>query len=309
MTKLLGNPENAAFRRLVQLEKNRLRAIPLTLVCKYRQFQDSIAANTTRAVADAVAGRFSGTDSDAAVAFDIALMDAMKSYFDYWGEIACGIPEIIVEGTPEDWRQVEQRAAALAQYDLGWWMKDLAPILAEFTAAAEGKANRDFWVDIVRDMHDFGCGAQSETFLTGWIVRFFPYIKKEGVWKKNPLIGLKTADLYTVLPENKTIKQTSGFESLPTGHYELCTDQKQLQVHYTGTKVTLADIPPGICEVILNINNNGSLHKMELKAGFFGIRQDADTRTLRPTIGWAIIDTGEQPDEAVVKRYRTQKPN
>lgn len=89
--------------------------------------------------------------------------------------------------------------------------------------------------------------------------------------------------------------------------YVRCTDKGALQVHYTGPKVTLADIPPGICEVVLNINNNGAFHKMELKAGLLGMRQDADTRALRPTIGWAIIDTGEQPDEAVTKRYNRRK--
>lgn len=269
----------------------------------FRQFQDSVAANTNANIAQTVAGRFSGTDSDAAAAFDIALLESMKSYFDYWGDVACGIPEIALEGTPEDWKQIEERAARLGTYDLDWWLQDLQPILAEFTRTAQGQTNRDFWAGIFRDLHDMGCGAQSDTFVTGWIVKLFPYIKREGKWQKNPIIGLKTEQLYTVVPNSKPPKNADFF-TLPAGQYNLCTDKKSVQVQYFGPKVTLADIPPGISEVILNANNNGSLHKMELKAGFFGMRQDPGSLALRAVIGWAIVDTGEAPDPEVEARYK-----
>ncbi len=269
----------------------------------FRQFQDSIAANTNAEVASTVAGRFSGTDTDASVAFDIALMDAMQSYFSYWGTLSCGIPEIILEGTPADWQQVEERTARLAQYDLQWWISDLQPILAEFTRAAKGQPNRDFWVNIVRDLHDFGCGDPSETFLTGWIMRFFPYITTAGEWQRNPLIGLKTEQLYTVISK----KQHSSSNNQPQGHYTMCTDKEKQVVHYIGPKVTLSDIPPGISEAILNMDDNGRLLKMELKAGFLGIRQDPGTHALRPVIGWVIVDTGEQPDQEAVEAYKKRR--
>lgn len=270
----------------------------------FRQFQDSIAANTNGDIAQTVAGRFSGTDSDAATAFDIALMEATKAYFDYWGEVMCGIPQITLEGTPEDWQQIETRAGQLAQYDLAWWINDLRPILAQFTKTAQGQPDPDFWAGIMRDLHDFGCGAPSDTFITGWIVRLFPYIKREGQWLRNPLIGLKTEDLYSFVPQKPTKAATNDlFEQLEPGHYPLCLGKETRLVHYVGPKFTLGDVPPGISEVILNINNNGSFHKMELKAGFFGMREDSSTRALRPVIGWAIVDTGEKPDAEVMERY------
>lgn len=271
----------------------------------FAQFQDSVAANTNQGIAETIAGRFSGTDSDAAVAFNIALMDAMEPYFDYWGDVACGIPEIVLEGSPEDWQQVERRAAALGKYELDWWMQDLKPILTEFTRSAQGNPNPDFWKSIIRDLHDFGCGARSDTFLTGWIVKLFPYILKNGEWQKNPILGLKIADLYTVQPENQPVSP----DAPPNDFYRLCTDQKTLLVDYTGPKVTLADIPPGVFEVILNVNNNGNFLKMELKAGFFGMRQDSGTQALRPVIGWAIVDTGAQPDPEVMEGYLKNKKN
>jgi Domain of unknown function (DUF4419) len=267
----------------------------------FRQFQDSIAANTNGDIARTIAGRFSGTDSDAAVAFDIALMESMKAYFGYFADISCGIPEITLEGSPEDWQQIEQRAAKLARYDLDWWLRDLQPMLAEFTRTAQGRGNREFWAGILRDLHEAGCGAISDTFITGWIVKLFPYVKQDGAWRRNPLIGLKSTDLYTIISD---AKPSSNMKK--RGQYTLCTDTQHWQVLYTGPKVTFADIPSGVCEVVLHINNYGNMHKMELKAGFFGVRHDPDTRALRPVIGWAIVDTGEKPDQEAVKQ-RTKK--
>ena len=270
----------------------------------FRQFQDSVAAYTNPALAQTIAGRFSGTDSNAAAAFDIALMDAMKPYLDYWGDISCGIPELTLEGTPEDWQQVEQRAAQLAQYDLGWWISDIQPILAQFTRAAQGQPDHDFWAGMIRDLRDMGCGARSDHFVTGWIVRLFPYISQGEQYIRNPLIGLKMKDLYTVVPPSKKnaaidlqdIQPGTSFEFPPSNQYDLCDNNHTRTVLYTGPKVTFADVPSGVCDVILNIDDNGNLHKMELKAGFFGIHQNVKTKALRPEIGWAIIDTGEKPD-------------
>ncbi len=278
----------------------------------FRQFHDSIAANTSPDLAALVAGRFSGTNTDAAVAFDITLMDAMKSYFDFWGRIACGIPEITLEGTPEDWKQIEQRATQLSRYDLDWWLADLKPILAEFTKTAGGKPDREFWAGMFKDVREAVCGG--DTYVTGWITRLFPYIKEGEEYRRNPLIGLKAEDLYTSVQQKK-VKQNVLIDGelvstellQPESNYWLCAGDTSYPVVYTGPKVTTDNIPPGISTAILNIDNNGDYHKMELKAGFFGMRQDAATNALRPVIGWAVIETGERPEPDVLKRYEDHK--
>ena len=278
----------------------------------FRQFHDSIAANTSPELAALVAGRFSGTNVDAAVAFDITLMDAMKSYFDFWGSIECGIPEITLEGTPADWQEIELRAAQLSRYGLDWWLADLKPILAEFTKTAGGQPNHQFWAGIFSDVREAICGG--DTYVTGWITRLFPYIKKDGQYRRNPLIGLKAEDLYTFVKQEK-VKQNVLIDGemvstellLPESGYMLCAVDTSYWVYYTGPKVTTDDIPSGISTAILNINNNGDYHKMELKAGFFGMRQDIATKALRPVIGWAVIETGERPETEVIKRYEDNK--
>lgn len=277
----------------------------------FRQLHDSIAANTTADAAELVAGRFSGTNSDAAVAFDITLMDAMKTYFDYWAGIICGIPEITLEGTPEDWQQIEERAARLEPYGLDWWLKDLQPILAEFTQTAKGNPDRNFWKSIVKDIHEPICGG--DTYITGWVIRLFPYVKKGDYFERNPILGLKTEDLYSVTPK-KTVtrditidgKKVGKTEDAAPNFYNMCNADEYQWIQYTGPKVTTDEVPSGISTADLNINDNGVMHKMELKAGFVGFRQDVKSLALRPVIGWAIVETGEQPDMEARKRYEEQ---
>ncbi len=269
----------------------------------FQQFQDSIASNTSPEMAELIAGRFSGTNSDAAVAFDIALMDAMKTYFDYWGHVLCGIPEITLEGSPEDWIQIEQRAARLRQYDLDWWLNDLKPILAEFTQTSRGKPNPEFWKSIVNDMEEPICGG--DTYITGWVIRLFPYIKRDETYIRNPILGLKRQDIYKSLTK-KALKQRLAADRenmdkegyVPAQLYSMCEGNKYRSVEYIGPKVSTDEVPSGISTAILHVNDNGVYHKMELKSGFVGIRQEENNKALRPVIGWAIIETGEKPDMA-----------
>jgi hypothetical protein len=261
----------------------------------FRQFHDSIAVRTNAELAELVAGRFSGTNSDAAVAFDVTLMSSMKTYFDYWGSTMCGIPEITLEGTPEDWRQIENRAAQLAKYDLDWWIKEIQPILVQFTKTAAGQPDRHFWAGMIKDAHEETCGVSN--FITGWIAQLFPYITNGEKLIRNPIIGLKKEALYTDVPKE-------GLKpGLNNKVYLLCEEQSKHHVVYIGPKISSDNIPSGVATTILNFNDNGVYHKLELIAGFLGMRQDGATKALRPEIGWAIIETGEKPDQDVIKAY------
>jgi hypothetical protein len=42
--------------------------------------------------------------------------------FDFFISYLCGIPEITLEGSPQDWEQLEARAEALAK----WWLSVLS---------------------------------------------------------------------------------------------------------------------------------------------------------------------------------------
>ncbi len=124
-------------------------------------FSSMIADNTKGDVADMMTADFSTTGMDERIASQITLMETVKTYFDFWNvAIACGIPTITLEGTPEDWQKVREKASGLSKYGLERWANELDPILAEFVKASEGKPNQAFWENMV--------------ILDGWFLKFFP---------------------------------------------------------------------------------------------------------------------------------------
>lgn len=118
---------------------------------------------------------FSTTTPVTKMASQITLMDAMKKYFEYVVMvIGCGIPSIKLEGSPKDWRNVLEKTRKLEKYELGWWTKELEPILKEFVKASKSKANKDFW----RNMFKYHInGIYESKAIDGWFIKFFPYTK------------------------------------------------------------------------------------------------------------------------------------
>ena len=86
----------------------------------FSTFSDAIAAHIGRK-RDLVVCDFSTTGPCERAASELVLMDAMQRYFSYEVSTLCGIPEVSLEGTPEDWRAIRRRAQALYEYDLDWW--------------------------------------------------------------------------------------------------------------------------------------------------------------------------------------------
>lgn len=229
----------------------------------FPEFAEQIEIYTRDGLEKLTKPSFSTSTAVEQSAFRITLMDAMSAYFDYSVTVMCGIPEITIEGTPSDWAEIEQQTRELSRYGLGWWAEALAPILREFTQAANGEFNRSFWAKIYNERQeeiDLVCATAKETYLTGWLLDFFPYLDGN----QNPYLGKKR-------------KKSS---------------------------VELTDLTSGLSKADLLYDDRGTHYKMELVAGFVGIRQHPQTNSLRPEISWAVVDTGLPPDEELEKAYR-----
>ena len=61
---------------------------------------------------------FSTTGPTEKAAAQVVLMDSFKEYFTFGLHTRCGIPEITLEGTVDDWKKLRDKALGLAQYDL-----------------------------------------------------------------------------------------------------------------------------------------------------------------------------------------------
>jgi hypothetical protein len=156
----------------------------------FPQFTEQIAKHIGKDLIQLLSADFSTTTPIEKVASEITIMEAMKPYFEFIVmRIVCGIPEITLKGTPEDWEKVLNKAKLLSRYDLEWWTKELVPLLEEFVNASRGKVNKDFWRNMFKYHTPEKYGAA--LIIDGWIVKFFPYDKKD---KRNNLQQLEFGD-------------------------------------------------------------------------------------------------------------------
>ena len=112
----------------------------------FPQFTAYIAEHTGEELINTLTSDFSTTTQIEKVASEITIMEAMEPYFEFVVMyIVCGIPEITLQGTTEDWQKILDKTKKLGDYDLKWWTNELEPILEEFVNASKGKVDKIFW--------------------------------------------------------------------------------------------------------------------------------------------------------------------
>lgn len=134
---------------------------------------------------DLLTASFSTTGPVERAASQVVLMDAMKHYFEYGVMTLCGVPEITLLGTTEDWKSIRARVQAFNEVEgLSAWVKRLDPITSQFVEASEGRVDRKFWADIYKTEHRGSGGPE----ISGWANALFLYLaNRDGTMRKNPL--------------------------------------------------------------------------------------------------------------------------
>lgn len=193
---------------------------------------------------------FSTTGLAERAASDITLLDSMQEYFEYRCTTLCGIPEITLTGTSEDWIQIQRRAEQLAKYDLGWWLEALRPVLAQIVAAAEGRVDRDFWRSFVK-VNSMSGGP----YLTGWVNVLLPFLDDKTL-KRNPYVS----------------EWRNGLSDMWSGG------------------PAYSQLPLGLARAPFEWVVLSQKYPMELLGGFVGVAQDSQSLALSPSIGWAVRD-------------------
>ena len=56
----------------------------------------------------------------------------MEKYFSYFGVPGCGIQEITLLGTEEDWIKLKDKVQKLREYDCDFWIDQLEPVIEQF---------------------------------------------------------------------------------------------------------------------------------------------------------------------------------
>jgi hypothetical protein len=192
---------------------------------------------------------FSTTTPAVRTASEVVLMDTFEKYFEYAIECICGIPQVTVQGTPEDWRRIRERVEVLETFDLDWWVPRLRPILDEFVRTAEGNPDRDFWKAIYKPEVAYGAKP-----ITGWIVDLFPYLADPPRRQRN--FAFKCIRRDWALPQD---------HGVPPSCFGL-----------------------GISRVPVKLSfEDGSENDIEVLAGFAGIGQ-AEDLALFPMVSWCV---------------------
>lgn len=148
-------------------------------------FSDAIAGYIGKN-RDWLVANFTTTSPIEKTASEIVMMDAMQHFFRYSMTTLCGIPEITLLGTPDDWHNVQVRAARLSEFDLPWWTEALNPVLEQFHSAASGAVNTAFW----RSFYKLN-GGSGGPYATGYINSLFPYLNdgRKNRYVKTPSDG------------------------------------------------------------------------------------------------------------------------
>lgn len=128
----------------------------------------------------------------------------MKSYFSYGMSSTCGIPNVTLLGTIDDWHSLRTRAKALGALMMpefsDKWMSALLPILDECVASYQGNVNHHFWQPVVKPRHMGRHMSGGHPFISGWVQLLFPYRANGKVclgprkWQDATLFGPKLAD-------------------------------------------------------------------------------------------------------------------
>lgn len=223
-------------------------------------FSDSIDKNMKAQFSDLMVCNFTTTGLVERISSQITMMESVKKYFKYvvMGS-GCGIPDITVLGTPDDWKNIRSRLSRLDDLDLGWWREELEPVIDEFVNASEGNINKKFWLDMVdqyapekRTAAFCGWDGVTPAEYNGWFTVFFPFIK---------------TDVYN---------GTSRIERTPktvTHNTKVCPEIKKVDVKYIWNDP---------------ITHTEEIHYLELWAGFIGMEMDWDNYTLKPAISWMM---------------------
>lgn len=160
---------------------------------------DSISKYVKTDIHNLYVQSFSTTNPKEKAAYEVALLDVMSGYFEYEYATACGIPEINIEGTKDDWQKIKTNLKSFKGYEVDNWINSLEPIIQQFINASENKIDNSFWSNIFKRKDESG-----GPYITGWVIKFFPYIS-DGNQKliKNPYIDREPKEFMEGLETNQ----------------------------------------------------------------------------------------------------------
>jgi len=182
----------------------------------------------------------------------ICLMESMKAYFKYTVVTRCGIPNIILLGSVEDWQKLKDKVDALCKLNendrlnLDFWLKYLVPVINNIVdTGINRKPDLSFWKNFAKIDDESG-----GPFCSGWINTFYPYLVDGDKYIKNKFMDYTKNNFFCGLKDNQ--------------------------------------IPQGISNVPFVWDYCEILHSMSFYGGFISTKVNEEKNTVEPELGWII---------------------
>lgn len=119
---------------------------------------------------------FSTSTPDDGMTATVLMMGLMKHYFSFTGGIICGLPQVTLLGSRQDWADLLAKLDRLAEFgkEPTDYANNLRPIFSRFVRTFDEPDAEDiktFWSQIVRAEHFATCGhGPIEYSITGWLM-------------------------------------------------------------------------------------------------------------------------------------------
>lgn len=209
---------------------------------------------------------FTTGTTESRVAGLVAFMDAAQQFYDFRVETRCGIPEIRLAGTAEDWRRLQNAVAQLAEpfrAHLGRYFDGLLPVLKTIADQAAGAPmDETFWASIYKYNSDSGTAK-----FNGWITAFVNYIQTAQV----PGSQYKQAEPGRLLQKPDNLYDWTS----------LSTDQWSFEGLDSGCVPSHVASAPFIWEYM------GTNIPMRFAAGVLGV--DNENGSIMPRLSYAVV--------------------
>lgn len=193
---------------------------------------------------------FSTSTEESWTAILVAFMDTISPYYEFEWATLCGIPQVRLEGTADDWSELVEGVRRLASRftGLAGYFADLVPVLETIARRASGEqgGRMDFWRSIYKYEDESG-----GPYVTGWINAFFAHVQTSD--------GLKLKDRFDWAALGA---RRDGY---PTNAFPSHVSRVPFVWNYLGTHIP-----------------------MSLAAGIFGV--DFTDGFLTPKLGFAVIE-------------------
>ena len=221
---------------------------------------------------------FSTSTKESIVANNITILSSFKKYFEYSLSGTCGISKIIIEGTIEDWELLLEKIKAIGNFDEEIVFWTNELIIIIKKIIETLKTKRPDKEFFKNIVQNTDRSKQCQPdLINGWIIKFIPYDNNG-----------KKCDF-----------NSPNFNGLQI--YDIPSQMTSLPFN------------------LINKNKKGQIinYKAEFFSGFFGILQNKQNLSIRPVIGYAIVEVKNKKEEQIKEMKRhlelmeliSKKPN